>query len=257
MDDTAGLVVLAVVVVCIFVVLPFFLLWLFKKIRRKLLGLHPKLAAYAAEKHLDEFEYILKKFEKQLRKVKCPDWEVELVRLPKMSFWKRFLSSDGLQVEQCMLIRGQVNGRSIQITQPMGSGKLMAFFLDIDLDAPITFSAVRENQLLGKRWDVEPSSEQVLQCLESLPLPKTRTRHYMAGVGATYKQKLFFSHGFCPSPDAPDKTRWTVFEGNQGFFGRHSPRLVRFFDVASDVEAILRDWAPRITTVNASQPRMG
>lgn len=203
------------------------------------MALHEKLTSYSQEDHIHRFNKVLRCIEKDLARIDCRDWTVEVLRLSKTSFWERFftLSDVGSNIEQVMLVRGRVNRIDFSVVVPMALGLLQPYTIDIVFNTPINCIAQCRRFIFWSKWYLTPEDPARLQQLRSLGIPSVNLDHSWGG----YKTSLQIGHEIIA--DGASKSRWVVHSGFQGFVFGVGPRVAKYVCVAPKVEALLKAWA--------------
>jgi len=210
------------------------------------MGVHPKLRGFSRVKHIKAFSKYLKGIEKDLEKLGCIDFDVEIVPFgsSRSFLGKLFLGPDYEKPEEVLAVLAEVHGCPVAILVPIAEkGVTMPYSICVELPVPMTGRAEYRRGTLGNKWHCELKNKRLIADLKrSLPKVEMKHQHQVQRLAVTYVYKP--DVGYCLEPTADGKTEWTIHSGYHGgmLTGGYRPRIHKYLEVIPTVEALLRKW---------------
>ncbi|MCG8589830.1 MAG: hypothetical protein MJE66_11110 [Proteobacteria bacterium] len=204
-----------------------------------MMAIHPKLERFAGRKNIRKLSKALTALEKDLAKVQCRDFSVEVVEeADSRSFMDKFLQfQETAHFDRVMHVQAQISGRDVSVAVPMEKHWLWPYSIDIPLNVSAQGVAIYEQGFASKRWVTEPKDESLARDLKKLKLPKVKWKYKDRGYQFTVRT------AFEVEPDAEDPARavWTVHSGHfpASFFGGQLPKTSCFVEAARELEVVL------------------
>jgi hypothetical protein len=206
------------------------------------MGVHPKLMGFSKVKHIKAFSKYLKGIEKDLEKLGCIDFDVDIASFgsSRSFLGKLFRGPDYEEPEEVLVVSAKVHGCPVEILVPIAEkGVTMPFSIWIELPVPMTGRAEYRGGTLRNKWHCEPKDKRRIADLKR-SLPKVEMTHVCSRIGLMYHIKI----GYWLEPTADGKTEWTILSGYHGgmLTGGYRPRIQKYLEVIPTVEALLRKW---------------
>lgn len=210
------------------------------------MGVHPKLTGFSKVKHIKAFSKYLKGIEKDLEKLGCIDFDVDIVSFgsSRSFLGKLFRGPDYEEPEEVLVVSAEVHGCPVEILVPIAEkGVTMPYSICIELPVPMTGRAEYRRGTLRNKWHCEPKNKRLIADLKrSLPKVEMKHQHQVQKGVVTYVYEI--KVGYCLEPTADGRTEWTILSGYQWglLIGGYRPRIERYLKVIPTVEALLRQW---------------
>ena len=127
--------------------------------------IHPRLRDYSDRKYIRKLSKVLGALEKDLAKLHCPQFTVELIEEnDPRSAMDRFLSfKHELHLDKILHVTTRVMEREVSVFVPMHKHQLFPYSLEIGLNVEAPGVAVYEQGFVKKHWVVEPKNDRVLR----------------------------------------------------------------------------------------------
>lgn len=208
------------------------------------MAVHPKLRGFSRVKHIKVFSKYLKGIEKDLEKLGCTDFDVEIIPFgsSRSFLGKLFLGPDYKKPENVLGVSAEVHGCPVAILVPIAEkGVTMPYSICVELPVPMTGRAEYRRGTFGNKWHCEPKNKRLIADLKrSLPKVEMKHQHQVQRLAVTYEYKL--NIGYCLEPTAEGKTEWTIHSAYRGgmLTGGYRPRIYKYLEVIPAVEALLR-----------------
>jgi hypothetical protein len=215
------------------------------------MGVHPKLRGFSRVKHIKVLSKYLKGIEKDLEKLGCTDFDVEIIPFgPSRSFLgKLFLGPNYKKPGTILGVSAEVHGCPVAILVPIAErGVTMPYAIRVELPVPMTGRAEYIRGTFGNKWHCEPKNRRLIADLKrSLPKVEMKHQHQVQGLAVTYEyQPVTYEYqlniGYCLEPTADGKTEWIIHSAYRGgmLTGGYRPRIHKYLEVIPAVEALLR-----------------
>jgi hypothetical protein len=193
--------------------------------------LHPELTEFKKAKHIKAFNKILKKMEKDLKKLGSPAFDATITAAGSpRSLLRRFFDPGYGDLEEVLTVLTQVYQCPVEIAVPMGkAGIALPFMMHIILPVPIRGRAEYRRGRFRSKWHLAPEDKgRIADLKRTLPKVKVKQNQISKKVPVQVEWKVEVPYFLGPTGDG--RTEWIVHAGYEGgmLTGGNRPPVVKY-----------------------------